>query len=405
MRGCIVKPKGRRKSWAVKIYLGRDPGTGKPRQKWFSFPTRREAEANLSQMLAQIHGGGMIPTTKLTVAEYLMQWLEKYAASNVRETSLKSYRDIVRQHLTPALGMIPLRRLSPLDVQGYYTTKLNGDSAKKQRPLSSSTVRKHHAVLHVALEHAVQWGLLAANVCDRVKPPKKRRKEPQRWDEEQVRLFLAEAKHSSRHYRLYLAMRTTGARPGELVGLRWQDVDLITGAITIRQKFYRLGGSKREGEPTRLLFREPKTDKGRRTIDIPPDMVEELRQLKAEQDALRNEFGAQYCDLGEYGPLVFCQPDGRPLNWENIARRDFRRIAKCAGIPVIKPYEFGRHGHAAWLYEQGVHPKIISERLGHASTAFTMDTYGGLARGLQAGVVSKLQAWLAGDKAPESTER
>ncbi len=398
MRGCIIKPKGRRKSWGVKVYLGRDPKTGAKRYKWYSFPTRREAEARLSQMLAQLHGGGTIPTTKITVGEYLEQWLSKYAASNVRETSLKSYRDIIRQHLTPALGLIPLRRLSPLDVQGYYATKLNGNAATKQWPLSSSTMRKHHAVLHVALEHAVQWGLLAANVCDRVQPPKWRRKEPQRWDEEQVRLFLAEAKRSSPHYRLYLAMRTTGARPGELLGLRWRDVDFITGAIAIRQKFYRLGGSKREGEPTRLLFSEPKTDKGRRTIEIPLILVEELRQLKAEQDVLRKEFGAQYRDLGEHGPLVFCQPGGSPLNWENIARRDFRRIVKRAGLPVIKPYEFGRHGHAAWLYEQGVHPKIISERLGHASTAFTMDTYGGMTRGLQTQVVAKLQAWLCGDK-------
>src|SRR5438034_1680572 len=189
MRGCIVRPKGRRKSWAVKIYLGRDSGTAKPRQKWFSFPTRREAEAQLSQMLTQIHGGGTIPTTKLTVGEYLEDWLKKYATSNVRETSLKSYRDIIRLHLIPALGSIPLRRLSPLDAQGYYTSKLNGDATPKQQPLSPSTVRKHHAILHVALEHAVQWGLLAANVCDRVKPPKNRRKEPQRWDSEQVKLF------------------------------------------------------------------------------------------------------------------------------------------------------------------------------------------------------------------------
>ncbi len=403
MRGCIVKPKGRRKSWSVKVYLGRDPRTGVKVYKWFSFPTRREAEARLSQMLAQLHGGGTIPTTKLTMGEYLEQWLNKYAASNVRETSLKSYRDIIHQHLIPALGLIPLRRLSALDVQGYYTAKLNGDAATKQQALSPSTVRKHHAVLHVALEHAVQWGLLAANVCDRVKPPKRRRKEPQRWDEEQVKLFLGEAKRSPPHglYCLFLTLRTTGVRPGEALGLRWPDVDLTTGAITIRQKFYRLGGSKREGEPTRLLFSEPKTDKGRRTIEIPPILVGELRELKAEQGALRKEFGAQYHDLGEHGPLVFCQPDGKPLNWENIARRDFRRIAKRTGLPVIKPYEFGRHGHAAWLYEQGVHPKIISERLGHASTAFTMDTYGGMARGLQAPVVAKLQAWLT-DKADTS---
>jgi integrase len=394
MRGCIVKPKGRRKSWSVKVYLGRDPRTRVKRYKWFSFPTRREAEARLSQMLAQLHGGGTIPTTKLTLAEYLEDWLKKYATSNMRETSLKSYRDIIHQHMIPAMGSIPLRRLSPLDVQGYYTAKLNGDSATKRRVLSPSTVRKHHAVLHAALEHAIQWGLLAANVCDRVKPPKNRRKEPQRWDGEQVKLFLGEAKRSSPYYPLYLTLRTTGMRPGEALGLRWQDVDLTTGAVTIRQKFYRLGGSKRDSEPTRLLFSGPKTDKGRRTVDIPPVLVDELRNLRAEQDALRKEFGPQYHDLGEHGPLIFCQPDGRPLNWENIARRDFRRICKYVGLPVIRPYEFGRHGHAAWLYEQGVHPKIISERLGHSSTAFTMDTYGGMARGLQAEVVAKLQASL-----------
>jgi integrase len=233
---------------------------------------------------------------------------------------------------------------------------------------------------------------------DMVDPPRAARPEMRVWDEEQVRLFLAEAKRSSRYYSLYLAMRTTGALPGELLGLRWPDVNLATGAITIRQKFYRLGGSKREGEPTRLLFSEPKTDKGRRTIDIPPVLVEELRRLKAEQDALRKQFGSQYHALSAHGPLVFCQADGRPLNWENIARRDFRRMCKRVGLPVIKPYEFGRHGHAAWLYEQGVHPKIISERLGHSSTAFTMDTYGGMARGLQAEVASKLQTWLSGDQ-------
>lgn len=396
MRGHIRK---RGRLWRVKVSLGRDPETGKSRQKWFSFPTRKEAEAQLSEMLAKIHGGGTIPTTKLTVGEYLLQWLEKYATGNVRETSLRSYRDIVRQHLIPSLGRIPLRKLSPLDVQGFYTAKFKPEklaTGKTPRALSPATVRKHHAVLHAALQYAVQNGTLGANVCDRVTPPKKQRKEPRRWDAEQVRLFLGEAKRSLPHrlYCLLLTLRTTGVRPGEALGLREQDCDLVTGAITIRQKFYRLGGSKRDGEPTKLLFGPPKSEKGQRTIEIPPDVVEELRKLKAEQDALRKEFGAGYCDLGEHGPLVFCQDDGRPLNWENIARRDFRRIVKRLKLPTLRPYEFGRHAHAAWLYEQNVHPKIISERLGHSSVAFTMDTYGYLDRSLQAPVTAKLQAWL-----------
>lgn len=182
-------------------------------------------------------------------------------------------------------------------------------------------------------------------------------------------------------------------RPGEALGLREQDCDLVMGAITVRQGFYRLDGSKRDGEPTRLLLGPPKSEKGRRTIDIPPDLVRELRELKADRDRLRREFGAGYCDLGDHGPLVFCQDDGRPLDWKSIARRDFRRIVKRMKLPIIRPYEFGRHAHATWLYEQGVNPTIISERLGHSSTAFTMDTYGS-ARGLQAPIVPKLQAWL-----------
>lgn len=394
MRGHIRR---RGKSFCVKIRVHDE--TGRLRQKWFSFPTRKEAETHLAEMLAKIHGGGTIPTTKLTVAEYLEDWLAKYAAGNVRETSLRSYRDIAHQHLIPALGRIPLRKLSPLDVQGYYTAKLKPEkpaTGKTPRALSPATVRKHHAVLHAALQYAVQNGTLGANVCDRVKPPKKQRKEPRRWDAEQVRLFLGEAKRALSHrlYTLFLTLRTTGVRPGEACGLREQDCDLVTGAITIEQKFYRLGGSKRDHEPTKLLFGPPKSEKGKRVIDIPPDVAEELRRVIEENRALRKEFGPQYHDLGEHGPLVFCQDDGSPLIWENIARRDFRRIVKRQKLPTIRPYEFGRHAHAAWLYEQNVHPTIISQRLGHHSAAYTMSTYGYLDRSLQAPVVAKLQAWL-----------
>jgi integrase len=350
-------------------------------------------------MLAKIHGGGTIPTTKLTVAAYLDDWLQKYAAGNVRETSLRSYRDIAHQHLIPALGRISLRKLSLLDVQGYYTVKLKPEkpaTGKTPSALSPSTVRKHHAVLHAALEYAIQNGTLGANICDRVRPPKKERKEHRRWSGEQVKMFLGEAKRvlSRKLYALLLVLRTTGIRPGEALGLREPDVDLLTGSITIVQRFYRLGGSKRDGEPTRLLFGPPKSEKGRRTIEVPPDVVEELRQVIATNRALRLEFGRQYHDLAEHGPLVFCQDDGQPLNWENFVRRGFQRIETRLKLPVIRPYDFGRHAHAAWLYEQGVHPKIISERMGHASTAFTMDTYGYLDRGLQAPIVAKLQTWL-----------
>ncbi len=164
-------------------------------------------------------------------------------------------------------------------------------------------MRKHHAVLHAALEYAVQNGTLAANVCDRVKPPKKQRKEHRRWDVGQVKLTLGEMKRSLSHrlYTLFPLLRTTGIRPGEALGLREPDVDLVTGAITTRQKFYRLDGSKRDGEPTKLLFGPPKSEKGQRTIEIPPDVVEALHRVIGGNHALRKEFGPQYHDLGEHG--------------------------------------------------------------------------------------------------------
>ena len=133
MRGCIVRPTGRRRSWGVKVYLT-DPQTGAKRQKWFSFPTRKEAETQLADMLAKIHGGGTVPVTRQTVAEFLKAWLEKRAGA-VRETSWDSYRAIVHGHLIPALGQAPLRALTPLDVQGYITTKLAGKKDAINREL------------------------------------------------------------------------------------------------------------------------------------------------------------------------------------------------------------------------------------------------------------------------------
>ncbi len=142
------------------------------------------------------------------------------------------------------------------------------------------------------------------------------------------------------------------------------------------------------------------TEKGLRVIEIPSDLADALRTVLAENGRLRREFGAAYHNLGERGPLVFCQDNGKPLIWGNVSRRNYRRIVTRLKLPYIRPYEFGRHAHAAWLYEQGVHPTIISQRLGHSSVAFTMDAYGYLDRSLQAPVTAKLQAWLS-ENAPK----
>lgn len=233
-------------------------------------------------------------------------------------------------------------------------------------------------VLHESLSHAVKWGLIARNPADLVEMPRKRRVEIRVWDEEQAKLFLAEANRSSTHYTLYLAAITTGMRQGELLGLRWNDLDFALHEARITQTFYRLGG--------KAIFKAPKTEKARRTVALPSVLVEALRSVRETQERYKQEFREAYHNNG----LVFCQPDGKPLHAHNIVRRDFRRVMARAGAPRIRFHDL-RHCHATMLLQQGVHPKVVQERLGHSTPAFTLHVYSHVLPGMRHEAASRLQ--------------
>lgn len=312
----------------------------------------------------------------MLASDFLDQWLRDYAAGMVRVTTLDSYQAIVRVHLAPALGHVPLSALSAQAIQGYYSRKLQDD-------LSPATVRRHAMILHKALGCAVKWGLLARNPVDLTDPPRPERKEMRVLDDEQVRLFLGEAKRSSPHYHLYLVATLTGMRQGELLGLRWRDVDLALGVASVQQTFYRLG--------KQMLFKEPKTAKARRTIALPAVLVEEMRALRDEQEENRRLLGDDYHDYG----LVFCQPDGKPLHGHNITQGDLRRVLARAGLPRLRFHDL-RHSHATLLLQQGEHPKVVSERLGHAGVGITLDTYSHVLPGMQKQAAARMEARLFG---------
>src|SRR5205807_740927 len=205
MRGQIRK---RGSSWCVVLYLGRRPQNGRKVYKWVTYPSRREAEAALPKLLSQIGLGATLPSPRLTVGTFLDQWLSDYVEGLPSPVTRRNYRDIVRVHLQPPLGQVSLARLSPQTVQMYVSQKL----AQGQNPTS---VQCHFAVLREALGHAVRWGLLVRNPTDLVDPPHRRQRGMHAWDEEQVRLFLAEARRSSTYYSLYLTAILTGMRQGE----------------------------------------------------------------------------------------------------------------------------------------------------------------------------------------------
>ena len=240
----------------------------------------------------------------------------------------------------------------------------------QQKNLSPATAHQAFRVLREALRQAVTWGMLPQSPVSMVRAPRVPTKEMNVWDEEQIRLFLAEAKRSSACYPLYLMAILTGMRQGELLALRWQDVDWTYGRASVRQTLVRVKGQ--------TLFREPKSPRSRRTITLPAVVLEALRTVKADQDDIRRLLGTEYADHS----LVFCQPNGRPLHAHNLVQRDFRRVVRLAGLPRIRLHDL-RHTHATLLLREGVHPKVVQERLGHSQISTTLDTYSHVLPGMQ----------------------
>ena len=370
MRGQIRK---RRKSWAVVLYLGTDKSTGRKRYKWYTHKTLREAEMHLSQLLTQVQAGSGVPPSRLLLRDYLDQWLRDDVAGRLAPTTEEIYAYAIRRHLAPSLGHIPIGLSAP-GIQGCLNSMLS-------RGLSPGTVHQVYRSLNTALNTAVRWGLLLRNPCAHVKPPRVNPRTPTIWDEEQLRLFLAEAKRSSRYYQLYLTIVLTGMRPGEALALRWPSVDRLAGQIAIHEKFYRLG--------RRQLWGTTKTNR-QYAVPIPQVLVEELRQHREDQGRQMALLRKEYQDDN----LVFCQPNGRPLHERNIERRDFRRVTKRAGLPRIRLYDL-RHCCASHLADQGTPVHIVQRQLGHSSPTVTLRYYIHPLRDAQQ-AVDKLAARLLG---------
>lgn len=367
MKGHIVK---RGKAWAAVLYLGRGDD-GKPKYKWSSHKTRREAEAYVSQTVTVLHGGGEIPNTRIKTGEWLTQWLRDTVAVTTAPKTLSSYKEIVSAHLIPALGMIHLTKLSPATIQAMMQTKLDSG-------LSPTTARYIVAVLSIALNRAVRLGLLARNPCSLVEKPSKVDNEMHVLNQDETRLFLTTAQaKDGEYYALFLTAVMTGMRQGELLGLRWSDIDLEKGVARITQIMQRLGDT--------VVFKAPKTPRSRRTIPLAETVTSALRKLKAAVNERRLLFGPDYSSHD----LVFCQPNGNPLHAGNLSQRVMPRILKAAKLQRM-PFHALRHCHASLLLAQGVNPKIVSERLGHSAIGITLQTYSALLPGIQERAINEL---------------
>jgi len=379
-------------SWTIWVDLGRDPETGKRKQQTLTVRgSKKDAERELRAILSRTEGGAYIRLTKMTVGEYLETWLRDYVSTNTAPSTADGYSDIVRTHLIPELGRFPLTALQPLHVQAYYSRMLRCGRRDGKGGLSAQTVKHHHRVLYEALKHAVKHGLLIRNVGEAVDPPRPDSKEMITLDMDDVHTLL-DAAHDTPYYMLFYTALYTGLRRSELLGLRWKDVELDLATLSVVQTLHYVPGKG-------YIFREPKTKRSRRLVDLSPSLVLLLREHRANHELEKKLFGCSVIP----DDLVFSYPDGTPLPPNSITKA-FHKLAKSLGMPGMRLHDL-RHTHATLMLRQGVHPKVVSERLGHSSVAITLDTYSHVMPGIQAAAAQRFDEGLQRTREEVSAEK
>ena len=325
-----------------------------PKQRAVYGRTRAEVAEKLTKAMADRDGGLVFDAGKLTVGEYVTRWLEDSVKGTVKPVTHESYARLVWVHVVPALGRVKLKALTPPHVRRLYREKLEGG-------LSTRTVQYLHVVLQRALKTAVRDGLIPRNPCEAVDPPQVRRKEIRPLDRDQVRA-LFEAAKDDRLEALHIVAVHCGLRQGELLGLKWDDVDLEKGTLQVRRTL-----SAAKDSPT---FSTPKTAKSRRRVNLTPTAIEALKRHSERQAQEMVSAGTLYRDQG----LVFASLVGTPLSRHNLTR-SFKALLRRADLPHSVRFHDLRHTCATLLLSKGFNGKFVQELLGHASISITLDTY------------------------------
>lgn len=361
-------------TFLLKISLGKDSSGTYQYQYLTVHGGRKDAELRLSEITTQIEQGTYAKPTRTTVADFLKRFLSDYVRVNLSPKGYERYESVCRVHLTKHIGNITLAQLKPSHVQAMYTALVDAGLAPR-------SVRYVHIVLHKALVTAIKWGLLARNVCDGVDVPRARRTEMQVWTGDEMAAFLETAR-GSHWYPLFHAALFTGMRRSELLALRWQDIDFIYSQISVSRTLHHVNG--------KYIYGETKSSRSRRTIAMSPALYGVMEAYRHARDIEASMIDETVKEMD----LVFCDIDtGRPYR-PNTVSRAWSLMVHKAGVKSIRFHD-ARHTHASLLLRQGIHPKIVQERLGHSSIAITLDTYSHVAPGLQEAAALKFDEAVA----------
>jgi integrase len=367
------------KKWTASITLE----NGK--RKVFYGKTKKEVTEKLIKARSEQQQGMLITAPEQTVAQFLTDWLENTQKESVRARTYERYEEIIRLHIIPVLGRHQLQKLAAQHLQAFYTKK-------RKEGLSSTTVASFHNVLHKALDCAVKWNLVPRNVCELVSPPHRERFEVQPLTAEQAHKLLEAARG---HYleALFNLALATGMRRGELMGLKWQDIDFATNTLQIRRTLSRIP-SKLSAERGRGFEEtEPKTKQSRRSVVTAPFAIEALKLHRIRQLEAKLKAGPAW---KEYD-YVFCTSVGTHLHPDSDILSQLKVLLKKARLPDIRFHDL-RHTSATLLLSAGIHPKVVQEILGHSQISMTMDIYSHVLPNMQQEAVMKLNDIIGSQK-------
>jgi integrase len=358
--------------WLVRVYLGAGADGKRRYHNKTIHGNKKDAQQYLNKVLLERDTTGFSEPSRELLVAYLERWLETVARQRVTAKTRQGYEYLITGYLNPGLGDVKLSTLKPMDITEFYNTLL-------ARGLSANTVRHVHAVLRSALNQAVKWGLIYRNPADLVDLPKLQKKEIQVLTPAQAARFM-EMTVYSKWKALFSLLLASGMRPGEALGLKWGDVDFERGRVHVQRALSRTKAG--------WQLAEPKTARSKRTVPLPAGVMKDLRGHKKDQAAAR----LKSADYKNYD-LVFANEAGDPADLHNLVRRHFKPLLRDAGLPDITIYAL-RHTCATLLLTAGENPKVVSERLGHASVTMTLDTYSHVLPDMQQAATDKLEGIL-----------
>jgi integrase len=379
MAGQII-PRGEN-TFLVRVYLGRDPRTGKRRYHNHTVHgTPKDAQTYLNRVLRDRDLGEFVEASRITVDEYFDQWLKTVLKGSVSERTYDDYTLMLDRYIRPKIGHFKLSSLRPIHIQTIY-------AEMRERGLSSRTIFHVHTPINMALGQAVKWGMLKTNPCSLVQLPKASHREMQTMSVEEAGKFLETAQGDGLGFMFEFALKT-GMRPEEYLALQWKDVDFERATVTVQRaliKRHKGGG---------WYFAEPKTPKARRNIPLTVPLLGGLREHKRKQAELRLKAGPNYQNYD----LIFATNEGKPINRDVYTKRYKALLLKAGLTQSYRVYDL-RHTCASLLLADGENPKVVSKRLGHADVAMTLRFYSHVLPSMQKGASERLESLLSANQA------